>query len=173
MNCLEYQNYSFFNQGNDYCYKDQKDRKDQYDRKDKCDHKEQKDKKDHCYEEQRHVHELLGSVQIAGGVEPHNHRFATVTGEAIPCGPNDHVHEVCFRTDFYEDHFHEFKGRTCGAIQVGDRHVHFIESVTSVNDGHKHKFRAATLIEDPIGEEDKCKKQYPKDDYPYRKDYEK
>ncbi|MCA5010821.1 hypothetical protein HP393_20425, partial [Clostridioides difficile] len=40
------------------------------------------------------------------------------------------------------------------AIPVGDRHVHFLESVTEVSDGHFHDFRVATLIEDPIGEED-------------------
>lgn len=108
---------------------------------------------DNCNNGQRHVHEILGSVQIAEPREdPHNHRFATVSGEAIPCG-NDHYHEVTFRTDFYEDHFHEFCGRTSGAIRVGDnKHVHFIESCTTVNDGHKHKFNVATLIEDPIKE---------------------
>lgn len=103
--------------------------------------------------EQRHVHEVQGSVEIAEREEdPHNHRFATVSGEAIPVGKNDHVHEVKFRTDFYEDHFHEFKGKTGGMIPVGDRHVHFLESVTTVVDGHQHEFRVATLIDDPIGE---------------------
>lgn len=107
-----------------------------------------------CHNEQRHVHELLGSVKIAEEEEnPHNHRFSTVTEEAIPFGSNDHIHEVCFRTDFFEDHFHEFKGKTGGAIPVGNRHVHFIDSVTTVNDGHRHAFEAATLINDPIGEE--------------------
>lgn len=106
-----------------------------------------------CYPEQKHVHELLGSTFIAEREEdPHNHRFATVTGEAIRVG-NDHFHEVKFRTDFYENHFHEFKGRTTGAIPVGDgRHVHFIKDFTTMNDGHKHQFRAATLIENPIAE---------------------
>lgn len=105
-----------------------------------------------CAEEQRHVHELQGSVKTADREEPHQHRFCTVTGEAIPFG-EDHVHEVHFRTDTYEDHFHEFRGRTGCAIKVGDRHVHFIESVTSVNDGHRHNFEAATLIENPTGED--------------------
>ncbi len=109
---------------------------------------------DSCNKPQRHVHEVQGSVQIAEPQEdPHNHRFATVSGEAIPVGA-DHYHEVKFRTDFYEEHFHEFCGRTSGAIAVGDRHVHFLDSVTTINDGHKHKFRVATLIDDPIGE--KC-----------------
>ncbi len=105
-------------------------------------------------EKQRHVHEVQGSTQIAEREEdPHNHRFATVSGEAIPCG-NSHFHQVKFRTDFYEDHFHEFCGNTSLAIPVGDnRHVHFIKAVTTENDGHKHCFRVATLIEDPIGEE--------------------
>ncbi|MDF2943881.1 MAG: hypothetical protein K0S01_2739 [Herbinix sp.] len=111
-----------------------------------------------CPEEQRHVHELVGSVKIAEEEDdPHNHRFATVTGEAIPYGDHDHVHEVVFRTDFFEDHFHEFRGKTGCAIPVGDRHVHFIESVTTVNDGHRHNFEAATLINDPIG--DNCRKE--------------
>lgn len=84
--------------------------------------------------------------------EGHNHRFALVSGEAIPVGCKDHYHEVKFRTDFYEDHYHVFVGKTGGAITVGDRHVHFLESKTSFNDGHKHDFRVATLIEDPIGD---------------------
>jgi hypothetical protein len=104
-------------------------------------------------EEQRHVHEIQGSVQIAEAQEePHNHRFATVSGEAIGSGIN-HYHEVKFRTDFFEDHFHEFCGKTSAAIPVGDRHVHFLESVTTVNDGHRHDFRFATLIDNPIGDE--------------------
>lgn len=104
-------------------------------------------------EEQRHVHEIQGSVKIAEPEEePHNHRFCTVSGEAMAWGTNDHVHDVVFRTDFFEDHFHEFKGRTCGAIKVGDRHVHFLESVTSINDEHRHKFEFATLIDNPIGD---------------------
>lgn len=63
------------------------------------------------------------------------------------------MHEVCFRTDFYEGHFHEFKGRSGGAIDVGDgRHVHFAEAQTTQEDGHRHRFRAASLIQDPIGD---------------------
>ena len=106
-----------------------------------------------CDNEQRHVHEILGSVQIAEPQEdPHNHKFATVSGEAIPVGA-DHYHEVKFRTDFYENHFHEYCGRTTCAIAVGDRHVHFLESTTTENDGHRHNFRVTTLINDPIGVE--------------------
>ena len=118
-----------------------------------CSSQDSNDTRWNCDEKQRHVHEVLGSVEIAEAQEdPHNHRFATVSGEAIPVG-TDHYHEVKFRTDFYEDHFHEFCGRTTCAIEVGDRHVHFLESVTSENDGHRHNFRAATLINDPIGQE--------------------
>ncbi len=103
---------------------------------------------------QEHVHEVQGSVEIAErGTDPHNHRFATVTGEAKPCGKHDHFHEIKFRTDFYENHYHEFCGRTGGAIKVGDRHVHFLESVTEVSDNHQHDFRLSTFINDPIGEE--------------------
>lgn len=103
---------------------------------------------------QRHVHEIQGSVQIAEREEdPHNHRFATVSGQAIPIGNGDHVHNVRFRTDFYENHFHEFRGRTGGMIRVGDRHVHFLESVTSRNDSHRHAFRLGTFIDNPIEED--------------------
>lgn len=109
-------------------------------------------KHEHKCEEQRHVHEIQGSVEIAEPEEePHNHRFATVSGEAIGEG-RAHYHEVKFRTDFFDDHFHEFCGKTSGAIDVGDRHVHFIKSVTTVSDGHVHEFRVATLIDNPIGE---------------------
>ena len=107
--------------------------------------------------EQEHVHEVQGSVFIDERVVPHNHRFATVSGEAIReggrhiCEPDYHVHDVMFRTDDYEEHYHEYSGRTGGPIEIGARHVHFLESVTSVNAGHRHEFRFATLIENPIG----------------------
>ena len=107
---------------------------------------------DESLRRQTHVHEMLGSVEIAEATtDPHNHRFATVTGPAIFCGLS-HVHEVFFRTDFYEDHYHEFCGRTLGAIDVNDRHVHFLDSVTMVSEDHQHDFKVATLIEDPIGD---------------------
>lgn len=104
-------------------------------------------------EEQTHVHEVLGSVEIAEIQEdPHNHRFAVISGEVIPQG-NSHVHRIETRTDFYEDHFHLICVKTGTAIDVGDgRHVHFVESVTTVVDEHQHNFRVATLIQDPIGE---------------------
>lgn len=106
---------------------------------------------DKCPDEDKHVHELQGSVKTADQDDPHQHRFCTMTGKAIPCGENDHIHEVEFRTDTYDEHIHEFCGKTGGAIRVGDRHVHFIDSVTSVDDGHRHNFQAATLIENPTG----------------------
>ncbi|MCD8356911.1 MAG: YmaF family protein [Clostridia bacterium] len=104
--------------------------------------------------EQRHVHEVVGSTQIEGCCsDAHNHRFATVSGEAIPTGCGDHVHEIRFRTDFTDGHFHEFRGRTGGAIPVGGgRHVHFVEAKTTQEDGHRHCFRVASLIEDPVGD---------------------
>lgn len=108
------------------------------------------------YEEtstQTHVHEFLGSTQIAEAEEdPHNHRFAGVSSEVIPCG-NSHVHAILTNTDFYEDHHHEIGVRTGLAIDVGDdRHVHFATGTTTLNDGHVHNFRFATLIQDPIGD---------------------
>jgi hypothetical protein len=103
-----------------------------------------------CHNEQKHVHELQGSVKFAEEDDPHNHRFCTVTEEACPVEGGEHIHEVCFRTDYFDGHFHEFRGKTGVAIPVGNRHVHCIESVTTVNDGHRHEFEAATLIENPI-----------------------
>ncbi len=101
---------------------------------------------------QRHVHEVLGSVMIAEAEEePHNHRFATVSGPAIIVS-GGHVHEVAVRTDFYDDHYHVIVGQSGLAVPVGDRHVHFLNAQTSVNDGHSHAFRAASLIENPIGD---------------------
>lgn len=114
-----------------------------------------------CSAEQTHVHEVLGSVQIAeAATDPHNHSFAAVSDEVIPVGTDDHVHVLNFRTDFYENHFHGFCGRTQtqGAIPVGDgRHVHFLDSITKVSDGHRHRFRVATLINDPIKKDTRFK----------------
>lgn len=107
---------------------------------------------------QRHVHELLGSVRIESGrygCKHHNHRFATVTGEAeYRQGVRGHIHKVEFNTDTYEDHYHKFCGYTGGAIDVGcGRHIHLIKDETEPSDRHDHRFIAATLIENPTGDE--------------------
>lgn len=100
-----------------------------------------------------HVHEVLGSVEIAEArSDPHNHRFATISSEPIPIGNGDHMHEIKFRTDNYENHYHEFCGHTGGAIRTGDRHIHFLQSDTCTSDGHHHDFRVSTLIDDPTGD---------------------
>ena len=98
---------------------------------------------------QAHVHEVLGSVQLGELQDPHSHRFATVTGEAIPYDGADHYHEVIFKTDFFKDHYHEFHGITTTSIPIGNTHVHYMEASTTFNDGHEHGFRVATLIDDP------------------------
>lgn len=66
---------------------------------------------------------------------------------------DSHVHNITFRTDSYDGHYHEFCGTSSPAIPVGDgRHVHFAKAYTSYADGHAHEFRLASLINDPISE---------------------
>lgn len=104
------------------------------------------------YKKQQHVHELTGSTKILNECgECHNHRFCTVTGEAIYSKDRcDHYHEVKFRTDLSDGHFHEFCGKTSGVIEVGNgKHVHFIRDFTEKADEHKHEFQATTLIDSP------------------------
>lgn len=105
-----------------------------------------------CHFEQ-HNHEVLGSTRIEGCCDcAHNHRFATVSSNAIPCD-GSHVHEIKFTTDSCDGHHHEFCGKSCPAIYVGcGRHVHFVEGCTSFDAGHKHEFIVATLIENPVCE---------------------
>ena len=105
------------------------------------------------HDKQTHVHEFLGSTRLAElDEDPHNHRFAGVTGEAI-CAPGGHIHIIRVRTDFF-DHFHLISVRTGPPIPVGPkeerRHVHFVFGTTTLNDGHVHEFIFATLIEAPI-----------------------
>lgn len=116
----------------------------------------------HDEEEQTHVHEFLGSTRLAEEEEDrHNHRFAGVTDEVIEVtvnGRRTHIHRFCTRTDFLqfpgeeEGHFHFVKGETGIAIPVGEgKHVHFVPTtLTTENDGHRHEFIFATLIENPI-----------------------
>lgn len=108
--------------------------------------------------EQKHVHEFVGSVRLAelNTNDVHNHRFAGVSGEAIPC-KGSHVHRIVTRTDFFNNHFHVIDIITGPAIPVGNgRHVHFVFALTQESDGHQHMFRVATLIENPIGENNYC-----------------
>jgi hypothetical protein len=106
----------------------------------------------HCPEKrQTHTHEFEASTKLAEeGDDRHNHRFAGVTGEAIPIGYGNHKHEIFTRTDFF-GHFHFIKIETGPAIPVGcGKHVHLVRGFTSVNDGHYHEFIFATLIEEPL-----------------------
>lgn len=103
-----------------------------------------------CNNSQRHVHEITGSTATVNECrECHNHRFCMVSGEAIRKG-NSHVHEVKFRTDFSDGHFHEFCGTSSPAIDVGGgKHVHFAKAFTDMQDGHRHQFQVASLIDSP------------------------
>lgn len=101
---------------------------------------------------QEHVHEITGITKVHQEKdECHNHRFCTVSDEAVYVpGKKDHYHDVTFRTDTADGHYHEFCGKTSGAIEVGGgKHVHFIKDFTKPEDGHKHEFQAATLIDAP------------------------
>lgn len=105
------------------------------------------------YHKQKHVHELTGSTEVVKECrECHNHRFCTVSDEAVYSKEKGkHYHDVKFRTDFADGHYHEFCGKTSDDIDVGHgKHVHFIKDWTKEEDGHKHKFQAATLIDSPI-----------------------
>jgi hypothetical protein len=108
----------------------------------------------HC--EQTHVHEVLGSVRLAGPRERiHDHRFAGVTEEVILV-PGGHIHRFFTKTDFTKGHFHPICVETGLQVPVGTgkdrRHVHFIHARTECEAGHLHDFIAATLIENPVGD---------------------
>lgn len=99
----------------------------------------------------RHVHEFEGSVELAELTEdPHNHRFAGVTGQAIIV-TGGHVHEVFTRTDFYEDHFHFVDSVTeLPTFLQNGKHVHLVTGFTTEAEDHMHEFQVATLLEDPL-----------------------
>jgi hypothetical protein len=98
---------------------------------------------------QNHVHEVQGYLKSAE--DKHYHRFVAITGEAVPCDNNDHIHEVEFHTDLIDGHYHTYVGKTSGAIVIGDRHVHYIDSFTTTDNGHSHGFRLMTFMNDPAG----------------------
>ena len=102
---------------------------------------------------QTHVHEFLGSTQIAGPTgRLHNHRFAGVTSEVIPYG-DSHIHAYLTNTDFDEGHLHETGMVTGPAIPVGNgRHVHFAKGSTTIDVAHFHDYIFTTLIDNPISD---------------------
>lgn len=116
--------------------------------------------KNHLPEPQTHVHEFTGSTMNGAPVNRldllHSHRFAGVSGEAIPCG-HSHVHRLATRTDFYISHFHTIDVLSGPAIPIYDEnnvligHTHGFTGATSVDAAHSHVFKVATLIEDPTG----------------------
>ncbi|PEN91516.1 hypothetical protein CN553_20890 [Bacillus cereus] len=95
---------------------------------------------------QTHVHEFIGSTKLAEEDENrHNHRFAGITSEVIP-HKDSHVHAISVNTDFF-NHHHEISIITGPAIDVGNgKHIHFVEGITTLNDGHVHQVEFTTLI---------------------------
>jgi len=105
---------------------------------------------------QTHTHEFLGSTKLAEeGEDRHNHRFAGVTSQVIPV-PGGHIHEMVVNSDFL-DHLHEVPVRTGLQIPVGNnKHVHYAEGSTTVNDEHCHRFQLGTLIDAPLLPAQEC-----------------
>lgn len=111
---------------------------------------------------QRHVHEFLSSTMLEAppGRQDllHNHRFAGVSGPAIP-GPRGHVHEIETRTDFFLNHYHFIKTLSGPPIPIYDKdnneigHVHGFSGTTTFQFMHDHEFKGVTLIEDPSSSE--------------------
>lgn len=103
---------------------------------------------------QTHTHEFTASTELElKGNLRHNHRFAGVTGEAIPTGQS-HIHRIKVNTTFNLGHFHEVSVKTGPAITVnpderkGEKvHIHYVEGETTVNGvvPHDHEVMFATL----------------------------
>lgn len=114
---------------------------------------EHEDKHEHC-DRQTHTHEFTASTELElGGDLRHNHRFAGVTGEAIPSG-NSHIHKIKVNTTLDLNHFHQVIVKTGPAITVnphdppGSRvHIHYVEDETTVNGRvpHDHDVEFVTL----------------------------
>jgi len=80
-------------------------------------------------------------------------RFSGVSGPEIRVS-GGHVHQVKARVDF-SDHYHEFTATSSLQIPVGEgNHAHFVETTTSINDGHSHELMFVTLIDVSIFEEE-------------------
>lgn len=115
-----------------------------------------------CNDFQTHVHEFLGSTMLGAPDDRtdllHNHRFAGVTGPVIE-RPGGHVHIISVNSDFFFNHFHQIEVETGPPILVRDQdgniigHVHGFSGVSSCVFFHDHRFKAATLIQNPIAME--------------------
>ena len=81
---------------------------------------------EYCHKDQKHVHELTGSTRIFNECDDcHNHRFCTVTGEAIyHKDKHDHYHEVKFHTDFSDEHFHVCPMSIFMTIKSNTQYIH-------------------------------------------------
>lgn len=83
---------------------------------------------------------------FAGSIT-HNHRFAGVTSEEIPCG-DTHIHAILVNTDFFFNHYHEIDIRTGPPIYIeGEKHIHYVEGETTTNFNHDHDFAFVTFIQ--------------------------
>ena len=98
----------------------------------------------------QHVHEIVGSTDFSEeSHDHHNHRFATMSGNAIEA-KGSHFHNICFHTDSYGTHYHEYCGSSTLAIPTGNgRHVHFANGYTNSADGHLHEFQVVSMINHP------------------------
>ena len=106
-----------------------------------------------CEGTQTHVHKYEGSTKLAEEEDDrHNHRFAGVSSHVIPQPCGGHKHALLTNTDFFENHHHEVGALSGLAIVVGpnDKHVHFVDGNTTLDDSHFHLFQFTTLIQSPL-----------------------
>ena len=109
----------------------------------------------HCNSNQgepNHVHEIQALTDSAGsGKDAHTHRLIAITSDPQSIGNNDHVHFVLFKSDFHGSFFHEGWATTGGACNVGNGHVHFLNGITTLDDGHWHRYQIATSLDGVYG----------------------
>lgn len=114
-----------------------------------------------------HVHTYNIITDVA---DSHQHMMLGVSAPARLAN-GSHVHRICGRTSFHEDHWHAYDVLSDLPTEMpnGD-HVHYFAGETSRDDGHLHFFEGVTgLSPDVI--EDECpdhnhnmKYKYPKRD---------
>ena len=101
---------------------------------------------------QTHVHEFKGDTEYAEeGNKRHNHQFTGVTSQVIPMG-DSHIHGLFIKIEFL-NHHHQVIATTGFPIYVWGKdktHVHFVKSITTMDEGHFHKIWINSLFPSPL-----------------------
>ncbi len=99
------------------------------------------------YPYKSHVHVIEGSVSpFYSNHYLHDHDVHGLTSKEIHIGKGKHVHDIYIVTTNSKGHTHFIRARVGPNIRVGNSHIHYLQTKTTVENYHYHRLKIVTSL---------------------------